>query len=171
MKPIIKWPGGKSREIDKIESLIPDYKRYVEPFFGGGALFFHLEPKSAAINDISESLIQYYKLIKEQDKQLYDLLICYNNSFNNIVPVCSNETNELLNIFYKLKEEYKSKEKEIEKILQETYINMLSEVETPKESIRLDEIPRTGARKIDKEQIRKQYLESQKETKQLKRVM
>lgn len=104
MKPIIKWPGGKSREIDKIESLIPDYKRYVEPFFGGGALFFHLEPKSAAINDISESLIQYYKLIKEQDKQLYDLLICYNNSFNNIVSVCSNETNELLNIFYKLKE-------------------------------------------------------------------
>lgn len=73
--------------------------------------------------------------------------------------------------FYKLKEEYKSKEKEIEKILQETYINMLSEVETPKESIRLDEIPRTGARKIDKKQIRKQYLESQKETKQLKRVM
>lgn len=54
MKPIIKWPGGKSREIDKIESLIPDYKRYVEPFFGGGALFFHLEPKSAAINDISD---------------------------------------------------------------------------------------------------------------------
>ena len=84
MNPIIKWPGGKSREIDKIEHLIPNYKRYVEPFFGGGALFFHLAPRSAAINDISESLIQYYKLIKDQDKQLYDLLMCYNNSFNNI---------------------------------------------------------------------------------------
>lgn len=104
MNPIIKWPGGKSREIDKIEHLIPNYKRYVEPFFGGGALFFHLAPRSAAINDISESLIQYYKLIKDQDKQLYDLLMCYNNSFNNIVSVCSKETNELLHIFFKLKE-------------------------------------------------------------------
>ena len=35
MNPIIKWPGGKSREIDKIQHLIPEYERYVEPFFGG----------------------------------------------------------------------------------------------------------------------------------------
>ncbi len=104
MNPIIKWPGGKSREIEKIKPLIPEYDRYVEPFFGGGALFFNLSPKCAAINDISESLIQYYKLIKDQDKQLYDLLICYNNSFSNIVSVCSKETNELLHIFFKLKE-------------------------------------------------------------------
>mgnify|MGYP000541494504 FL=1 len=39
MNPLIKWPGGKSREIDKIKPLIPEHKRYVEPFFGGGALF------------------------------------------------------------------------------------------------------------------------------------
>jgi len=103
MKPIIKWPGGKSREIDKIKNLIPSYERYVEPFFGGGALFFYLMPKVSAINDISESLIQYYQLIKNQDKQLYDLLICYNNSFNNLVSVCSNEEKELLDIFYKLR--------------------------------------------------------------------
>ena len=79
MKPLIKWPGGKSRELAQVYGLIPEYDRYLEPFFGGGALFFHLAPKSAAINDISESLIQYYKLIKNQDKQLYDLLMCYNN--------------------------------------------------------------------------------------------
>lgn len=104
MNPIIKWPGGKSREIDKIRHLIPDHKRYIEPFFGGGALFFHLTPKSAAINDISESLIQFYKLIKNQDQRLYELLMCYNNSFHNLVSVCSKETNELLHIFFKLKE-------------------------------------------------------------------
>lgn len=104
MNPIIKWPGGKSREIDKIKHLIPDHKRYVEPFFGGGALFFHLAPDSAAINDISESLIQYYKLIKDQDRQLYDLLMCYSDSFNNLVEVCSQETSELLNIFFRLRD-------------------------------------------------------------------
>lgn len=103
MNPIIKWPGGKSREIDKIHHLIPEYDRYIEPFFGGGALFFHLKPKASAINDVSESLIQYYQLIKDQDKQLYDLLVCYNNSFNNIVSVCGKESDELLDMFFKLK--------------------------------------------------------------------
>ena len=102
MNPIIKWPGGKSREIDKIKNLIPQYKRYVEPFFGGGALFFHLEPKCAAINDISESLIQYYHLIKAQDKQLHDLLICYSNSFQNLISVFTRQSQELEQIFFQL---------------------------------------------------------------------
>ena len=104
MKTIIKWPGGKTKEIDKIEHLIPEFDRYIEPFFGGGALYFHLAPKSAAINDISASLMQFYSLIKDQDRKLYDLLVCYNNSFNNLVEVCSKETNELLHIFFRLKE-------------------------------------------------------------------
>ena len=110
MNPIIKWPGGKSRELDKIANLIPDYKRYVEPFFGGGALFFHLKPKVAAINDISQSLMEYYDLIKNQDQQLHQLLQCYSDSFNSVVDVCSDETNELLHTFFKLKEGIISKE-------------------------------------------------------------
>lgn len=101
MNPIIKWPGGKSKEIDKIKNLIPSYERYVEPFFGGGALFFHLMPKKSAINDISQDLIQYYSLIKSQDKQLYELLMCYNDSFSNLVSVCSKEEGALLDIFNK----------------------------------------------------------------------
>lgn len=110
MKPIIKWPGGKSREIDKIEPFIPSYNRYIEPFFGGGALFFHLSPQTAVINDISESLIQYYQLIKSQDKQLYKLLMCYHNSFHMMVSICSEESPELLRIFFAFKEGTLSKE-------------------------------------------------------------
>ena len=110
MNPIIKWPGGKSREIDRIQPLIPKHERYVEPFFGGGALFFHLQPKQAAINDISESLIQYYTLIKNQDKALYNLLICYNNSFSNLVNVCSAESCFLSDTFFKLKNDEISKD-------------------------------------------------------------
>lgn len=101
MNPIIKWPGGKSNEINKIEHIIPSYKRYIEPFFGGGALFFYLHPQKAAINDISSLLIEYYKLIKEQDKKLYDLLLCYNNSFINVLNVCKNNYDEILNIYQK----------------------------------------------------------------------
>lgn len=99
MNPLIKWPGGKSGEISKFEKYIPDHSRYIEPFFGGGALFFHLQPKSAAINDISDSLIEYYRLIKEQDKKLYGLLICYNNSFINLMNVCNDNYSDILNIY------------------------------------------------------------------------
>lgn len=88
MKPLIKWPGGKTGEVNKINRLIPSHKRYIEPFFGGGALFFHLCPERALINDLSSDLIQFYKLIKEQDRLLYDLLICYNNSFSNLLGLC-----------------------------------------------------------------------------------
>lgn len=103
MNPLIKWPGGKSGEIDKIIPHIPRYKRYVEPFFGGGALFFHLKPKSAAINDISGSLMEYYSLIKAQDKKLREFLLCYNNSFSNLYLVCESNYSDLLKMYTNLK--------------------------------------------------------------------
>lgn len=64
MKPLIKWAGGKSHEIKHIKNMIPEFDRYIEPFFGGGALFFKLEPKKAEINDISKDLMNFYKILK-----------------------------------------------------------------------------------------------------------
>lgn len=125
MNPLIKWPGGKSGEITKIKPYIPQYNRYVEPFFGGGALFFHLKPHSAVINDISSSLIEYYNLIKKQDKQLYSLLLCYNNSFDNLLKICSDNYSEILNI-YRMLENYKIDNNELEKKLSE-FINFVFE--------------------------------------------
>lgn len=66
MGPVIKWPGGKSGEIKHIETMIPNgFNRYFEPFFGGGAIFFHLEPPIAVINDISQELMLIYKYISD----------------------------------------------------------------------------------------------------------
>lgn len=103
MNSLIKWPGGKSGEIDKIVPHIPKYKRYVEPFFGGGALFFYLNPKSAVVNDISSSLMEYYELIKSQDSQLKELLLCYNNSFSNLFSVISKNYSDVLKMYTDLK--------------------------------------------------------------------
>ena len=125
MDPLIKWPGGKSRGIDKIKPYIPHYNRYIEPFFGGGALFFYLNPVKAAINDISSSLIEYYNLIKKQDKQLYNLLLCYNNSFSNLIKVCSDNYDEILNIYLLLKNS-KIQDNEVKKSLYE-FTNNISE--------------------------------------------
>ena len=65
MKPLLKYRGGKSKEIPQIIKHIPQFKgRYIEPFFGGGALFFHLAPKKAVINDINTKLMDFYKGIQ-----------------------------------------------------------------------------------------------------------
>lgn len=44
MKPILKYPGGKAREIKYFSEYIPDFNTYYEPFLGGGAVYFYLDP-------------------------------------------------------------------------------------------------------------------------------
>lgn len=101
MRPVIKWPGGKSREIDKIRNLIPTFDRYVEPFFGGGAVFFDLMPNKAMINDISDSLILFYKLIKTQDEDFKEILFKYNNSFQSLISTANAYYSQILESYYK----------------------------------------------------------------------
>ena len=69
MQSLIKWPGGKSREFPHIKNLIPEFERYIEPFFGGGAIFFHLQPQKALINDVVDELTDFYSLVKNTGKQ------------------------------------------------------------------------------------------------------
>lgn len=66
MKPLIKYAGGKSKEIPHIVTQIPSFSgRFIEPFFGGGALYFHLEPHRAIINDINSKLIEFYRGVQQ----------------------------------------------------------------------------------------------------------
>lgn len=65
MKPIIKYRGGKSKEISNFFEFIPNnYDRYVEPFAGGAALYFYLEPNAALINDINPKLVEFYLAVR-----------------------------------------------------------------------------------------------------------
>ena len=82
MKPMIKYRGGKSKEIPQIMWHIPRFTgRYIEPFFGGGALFFHLEPRQAIINDINPKLMAFYRGVRNNftdlRKELDELEQCY----------------------------------------------------------------------------------------------
>lgn len=61
---LIKWPGGKAKEYLYIKDLIPEYDRYIEPFFGGGAIYFALGPQKAIINDFSGDLMDLYRFLK-----------------------------------------------------------------------------------------------------------
>ena len=68
--PIVKWVGGKRQLLDQIIPRIPEHNTYYEPFVGGGAVLFKLQPKKAVINDSNEELINIYKVIKEQPEEL-----------------------------------------------------------------------------------------------------
>ncbi len=75
LKPILKWAGGKRQLVDVLVELIgEDYGRYVEPFLGGGALFFELQPFNAVINDYNSELINVYKVIRDNPQELVNLL-------------------------------------------------------------------------------------------------
>lgn len=79
--PFLKWVGGKRQLIPSIVEFLPDevrkHKRkynYVEPFIGGGALLFHIQPKRAIINDFNSDLINVYDVIKNDlDSLIEDL--------------------------------------------------------------------------------------------------
>lgn len=67
MNPVLKYRGGKSREIPSFLRYIPDdFDRYIEPFFGGGAVYFYLEPDNAILNDVNQRLMTFYTQLKNQ---------------------------------------------------------------------------------------------------------
>ena len=71
MRTLVKYRGGKSREISEFRRFIPEhYDRYIEPFFGGGAVFFELEPERAIINDVNEKLMNFYTEVRDNYAQL-----------------------------------------------------------------------------------------------------
>lgn len=73
VNPILKWVGGKRQLLPEIIELLPDkITTYYEPFLGGGALLFHLQPKKAFVNDINPELINLYTIIKESPKELIE---------------------------------------------------------------------------------------------------
>lgn len=73
--PFLKWAGGKRWFVTKHADLLNvSFERYVEPFLGGGAIFFHLAPKRALLADINKGLIDCYKTIRSDWRVVLKLL-------------------------------------------------------------------------------------------------
>lgn len=80
--PVLKWVGGKRQLLPDIIKLLPSNisrLNYVEPFIGGGAVLFHLQPKKAIINDFNKELINVYSVIKNNVDELIKELAQYKN--------------------------------------------------------------------------------------------
>ncbi len=73
--PVLKWAGGKTRLLPELMPRLPvEIGRYFEPFFGGGALFFRLQPADAVISDANAELINVYRCVRDHvDRLIADL--------------------------------------------------------------------------------------------------
>lgn len=81
MKPIMKWAGGKTQMLKDILPQIPEYTgKYIEPFFGGGALFFALAPENAVIADSNPELINMYVQVANDVDGVINILHTYQNT-------------------------------------------------------------------------------------------
>lgn len=80
-KPILKWAGGKTQMLPDLLPKVPtSYGRYIEPFFGGGALFFSLCPEKAIIADSNPELINLYRQVADNVESVIFYLKQYENT-------------------------------------------------------------------------------------------
>ena len=78
--PVLKWVGGKRQLLDILTPLLPKHiTAYCEPFVGGGALLFSLQPNNAYVNDINNELIHVYRVIKSDVESLITALQDFKN--------------------------------------------------------------------------------------------
>lgn len=71
LQPIIKWPGGKEKELKYILPNVPSFKRYFEPFVGGGSVFMAMTATEYYINDFSSELISLYNNIATSNETFF----------------------------------------------------------------------------------------------------
>ncbi|WP_299137242.1 DNA adenine methylase [uncultured Corynebacterium sp.] len=81
IKPLVKWAGGKRQLLPHIHAALPADapRRFYEPFIGGGAVLFSLEPARARVNDLNSELINLYEVVRDGVDELIAELAGYPN--------------------------------------------------------------------------------------------
>ena len=96
---LIKWAGGKEQELKYILPLLPAFRRYYEPFVGGGAVFFSVEAQEKLINDRSGELTQFYTMIEQQNTDFLSTLDLLAEGWQRISDLADAHAAELLAIY------------------------------------------------------------------------
>lgn len=80
-KPFLKWAGGKTQMISDLLKFAPvKFNKYIEPFIGGGALYFNLNHPASIISDLNEELVITYRQVKENVQEVIGILETYKNT-------------------------------------------------------------------------------------------
>ena len=100
MSPVIKWAGGKEQELKYILPNVPDnFVRFIEPFVGGGAVYFSMKNKDMLINDKSAELTSLYNNIKYKNKSFVSNLQSLQVAWVGLEKVLDNNI-EFFNVVY-----------------------------------------------------------------------
>ena len=105
LSPLLKWVGGKRQLLSDIIPMIDNKcSTYVEPFIGGGAVLFSMQPKKAIINDYNHELINVYKVVRDNLDELLELLYIHqaNNSSEYYYEVRAWDRGDHLNKMYNI---------------------------------------------------------------------
>lgn len=79
-KPFLKWAGGKTQMIQDLLKFVPsNFNKYIEPFIGGGALYFNINHPQSIISDLNEDLVITYKQVKENVSEVISILDSFEN--------------------------------------------------------------------------------------------
>lgn len=103
-EPILRWAGGKRQLLDDILDRFPpkyEFNEYYEPFFGGGAVFFELEPSNGHINDVNENLMNFYSEFRRNLNTIIDR----NKDLDDELIDCPTE-DEQKEFYYECREEF-----------------------------------------------------------------
>ncbi|MEG1615137.1 MAG: DNA adenine methylase [Oscillospiraceae bacterium] len=112
LSPLLKYPGGKDKELIHILPNLPkNAQNYYEPFVGGGAVFFAINAKRYFINDKSYELMQLYSLVKDGDTDFLDKISQIDHNWNIIGSIVNNHAEEISIIYYSYKNNKFSKQK------------------------------------------------------------
>jgi DNA adenine methylase len=88
VQPFLKWAGGKRQLLTALRPLIPTkIKNYYEPFVGGGAVFFDLQPSKAVVNDANTELINCYRVIRDSPEELLTEIQKHHNTSEHFYQV------------------------------------------------------------------------------------
>jgi len=99
IRPPVKWVGGKSQLIEQFKPLFPNrIDSLIEPFVGGGAVFFHLQPPKAVLLDINFDLVNFYVVIKDKLESLLAKSKIHENTKEYFYNIRSFDVNSLDNI-------------------------------------------------------------------------
>lgn len=109
LQPVIKWPGGKEKELKHILPNIPEFDRFFEPFVGGGSVFMAIRAREYYINDLSSELIALYNYIASSDKDFFHYVELMDKSWENALSFFQ-ENKVLVDIYLGYRNDMVSKE-------------------------------------------------------------
>ena len=166
LKPLLKYPGGKTSELLVIFENAPDkIETYIEPFVGGGAVYFSIDAKRYAINDISSELMLLYKYVKTENVTFFKELDIIIDNWEKLSELASDD---LVDLYMEHREQDSFDFDRINPLLDRIFLNM------PMFDLRAPDLFNTNLRKsvfskfnlIKKNEIKKEELLSKEDVRQ-----